>query len=65
MGERLVSYYAYAGRKGGLVLQMKLAMKTLMASEKARTVPDSPENIERFRQILKELLPDEPEIPHL
>jgi hypothetical protein len=63
MGERLLKYYSYTAQKGGLLLQMKLAMKTRLASDKARAVPDSPENIELFRTVLRELLPNEPEIP--
>lgn len=63
MGERLMKYYGYAAQKGGLLLQMKLAMKTRLASDKARTLPDSAENLVLFQKALRELLPDEPEIP--
>ena len=35
MGAKLTAYYKLAEEKGGLPMQMRLAMKTLMAAEKA------------------------------
>jgi hypothetical protein len=63
MGDRLLGYYRYAAKKGGLVLQLKLAMKTRLPSPRAEAAPDSPENLELFHRSLKELLPEEPDIP--
>jgi hypothetical protein len=64
MGKRLVTYYDLAYQKGGLVLQLKLAMKTLVPSNKAAELPDTAENLDLFRKALEELLPSE-QIPTL
>ncbi len=63
MGERLVQYYAYAKRKGGLSLQMKLAMRTLMSEPKAALAPDSPENLQKFYDALRLLTGSDPGLP--
>ncbi len=63
MGDRLVQYYAYAKRKGGLALQMKLAMRTLMSEPKAAVAPDSPESIKKFYEALRLLTGGDPNIP--
>jgi hypothetical protein len=63
MGERLVEYYEYAGNKGQLLLQIKLAMKTCMALPDAKVAPDSPENVAMFYDALRELVGDDPAIP--
>jgi len=63
MGEKLVEYYEYAGKKGQLMLQIKLAMKTCMALPDARLAPDSAENIAKFYEALRELLGDDPHLP--
>jgi hypothetical protein len=65
MAEKLRRYYDYASRKGGFTLQLKLAMRTLMAGNRAAEAPDSPENLELFRKALMELLPGEDDIPKL
>lgn len=62
MGDRLSKYYAFAQQKGGMTLQMRLAMKTGVPSSTAKTAPDSPENLQRFQAALKELLND-PTVP--
>lgn len=64
MGEKLVKAYQIATQKGGSPMRMRLAMKTLISSEKAKTEPDSEENIKKFKLALKELLnlQQEPEL---
>ena len=59
MAEKLRRYYTYASQRGGFTLQLKLAMKTLLPSNRAADAPDSPENVELFRSALAELLPGE------
>ena len=64
MGARLVAYYAYAKAKGGLPLQIKLAVRTSMAEPKAAAAPDSPENLKRFYDALLDFVGPDPELPH-
>lgn len=63
MGEKLIEYYEYAGRKGQLILQIKLAMKTCMALPEAKIAPDSAENVKRFYDAMRELVGNDPLIP--
>jgi hypothetical protein len=63
VGDRLVQYYAFAKRKGGLALQMKLAMRTCMAEPRAAEAADSPENLKKFYDALRLLVGDDPGIP--
>jgi hypothetical protein len=63
VGNRLVQYYEYAKRKGGLALQMKLAMRTCLSEPKAALAPDSPENLKRFYDALRSLVGDDPNLP--
>jgi hypothetical protein len=63
MGAKLVSYYALAKARGGLALQLKLAMRTTMSQPNAEAAPDSPENLAMFYTALRELLPEETLIP--
>ena len=63
MGEKLVEYYDYAGKKGQLLLQIKLAMKTCMALPEAKSAPDTPENVAKFYDALRELVGDDPRMP--
>lgn len=56
MGAKLVAYYQLAKETGGLPMQMRLAMKTLMPTEKATAAPDSPENLEKFYLAAKEVI---------
>jgi hypothetical protein len=60
MAEKLVHYYALAKERGGIGMQLKLALRTGMALPVAAKVPDSPEVLAKFRQALAELLPGEP-----
>ncbi len=55
MGEKLVKYYDFARQSGGPATTMRLAMKTGVPSTKAADVPDSPENVQKFKDAIKEL----------
>jgi hypothetical protein len=56
MGARLVKAYELVKAQAGLPAQMRLAIKTLIPSAKAATEPDSDENINKFKEALKEIL---------
>jgi hypothetical protein len=62
MGDKITKYYEYAAQKGGITLQMRLAMKTGVTSVAAKTVQDTPDQVMKFQSVLKELLND-PNIP--
>jgi len=55
MGQKLLRFYELAKAEGGLQVQMRLAMKTGMASTKAGDAPDSPENIQKFKAAFREI----------
>jgi hypothetical protein len=63
VGERLVRYYAFARARGGLALQIKLAVKTSMAEPRAAAAPDSPENLKKFHDALVTLVGQDPDLP--
>jgi hypothetical protein len=63
MGARLLQYYEYAKTKGGIAVQVKLAMKTAMPQNAAGGAPDSPDTVSRFYNALKEILNNDPGIP--
>jgi hypothetical protein len=47
--------YEAIKKDGDLAAQMRLAMKTGLASQKAKEAPDSPENIQKFKEAYKEI----------
>ncbi|MCX7909472.1 MAG: hypothetical protein N2560_08160 [Ignavibacteria bacterium] len=55
MAEKLLEFYEKAYKLGGLKAQMRLALLTLIPSPKAKTEPDSPENIKKFENAMKEI----------
>ncbi|MCK4997303.1 hypothetical protein KAS08_03285 [Candidatus Pacearchaeota archaeon] len=55
MGAKLVEYYGKAKEKGGVTAQIKLATITKMSSQKAGSVPDSPENIKIFEDAMSQI----------
>ena len=55
MGEKLLEFYKKADELGAMKARMRLAVLTLISSKKAGVVPDSPENLEKFKQAIKEL----------
>jgi hypothetical protein len=56
MGQKLVKYYELVAEKGGLQAKMRLAMKTAISSEKAAAADDSPENLTKFYNVVRELI---------
>ncbi len=63
MGSKLVQYFEFAKQKGGMLLQVKLALKTGIAQPTAAREQDSLANMNLFYKALKELLHDDPSIP--
>lgn len=55
MGAKLLKYYDQAGHLGGDEARMRLVMLSLMPSDKARKLPDSEENLQRFEMALRQL----------
>ncbi len=55
MGEKLTKYYEEAKNLGGIKAQMRLAVITLTPLSKAKSEPDSPENIEKFEKAMEEI----------
>jgi hypothetical protein len=55
MGDILLSYYEKARLKGGLDAQIKLAMLTLLPSQKAKEALDSDENIKKFEEAFNKI----------
>lgn len=55
MGEVLIKYYNYIKSGHGMNGQIKLATATKVPSTKAAIVPDTPENIELFKKVVKEI----------
>lgn len=55
MGAKLQKAFAMAKDAGGLPVQMRLAMKSGMSSDKAASLPDSPENIQKMEAAFKEV----------
>jgi hypothetical protein len=56
MGVKLKKGFEIVMKEGGLQAQMRLAMKSGMSSEKAGTLPDSPDNISKMEAALKTVL---------
>jgi hypothetical protein len=56
MGAKLAQYYDLVKQRGGGAAQMRLAMKTAMALQKAETEPDSPELLDKFYNAAKEIV---------
>lgn len=55
MAQKLVKLYDFVQTHGGTPAKMRVAMKTLVPSNKAQETPDSPELIEKFRQVIREV----------
>lgn len=56
MAEKLVSYYQFVKEKGGQDAVMRLSMKTAISESRAKTAPDSPELVEKFKEAIKGLV---------
>jgi hypothetical protein len=55
MGVKLDSYYNQAAKLGGFKAQMRLALLTCTPQTKARTIPDSSEQVQIFEKAMSEL----------
>ncbi len=55
MGQKLMSYFEKAGEMGGLMAKMRLAVLSGIASAQAMQTPDSPENIKKFEDAIREI----------
>jgi len=53
MAEILIKYYKYVGETMGIDGRMKLAQETKTPSLSAANMPDSPENIAKFKTAIK------------
>jgi len=54
MGQRLVNLYAFAEKNGGLLIKMRIAMRTGVPSSKAAEAPDSEDLIAKAKLAIKE-----------
>jgi hypothetical protein len=54
MGQELVKFYDEAG-KLGMKARLRLAMKTGVPSEKAKSTPDSPDMVKKFKTVMEEI----------
>ena len=55
MGTKLLKYYDEVEVLGGLKAQMRLAVLTRMSGKAAEIQPDSPENIDKFENAMREI----------
>lgn len=55
MGKELKKYFEKANQIGGVKAQMRLSLITKMSIIKANNEPDTPENIRKFEEALKEI----------
>ena len=55
MAEKLIKYYAYVGQEMGMGAKIKLATATKIPSTTAARAPDSPENLQVFRQAVEQI----------
>lgn len=55
MGVVLLKYYKYVADEQGLQGKIALAQKSKIPAIQAATSPDSPENIDLFMKIIKEI----------
>ncbi len=55
MGQKLKSFYDEAEKLGGIKAKMRIAVLTAISSVKALEAPDSPENIAKFDNAMKEI----------
>ncbi|HOP06371.1 MAG TPA: hypothetical protein PLF13_03675 [candidate division Zixibacteria bacterium] len=55
MGTKLVDYYEKAKAIGGMKAQFRLAMLTLLPSQRASQAPDSPELIQKFEKAIQQI----------
>ena len=55
MGQKMLEIFELVSKEGGFTAQMRLAMLTGIPSTKAKTEPDTPENLKKFAAAYKEI----------
>lgn len=55
MAAKLVKFYELVMAEGGVNAKMRLAMLTVVPSNIAAKVPDSPETVEKFKHAYKQI----------
>ena len=55
MGMKLTAFFEQANKDFGIQGRMKLAMLTKIPSSQAETLPDSPDNLKKFDDALKQI----------
>ncbi len=55
MAEILLKYYKHVSDINGMSAKMKLAAKTKIPSTRAAIEPDSPQNIQAFKEAVEEI----------
>jgi hypothetical protein len=55
MAAKLVKYYEMVLAEGGVNAKMRMAMLTVVPSNIAGTLPDTPETVEKFKRAYKEI----------
>jgi hypothetical protein len=55
MGVKLTAFFEQANKEFGPIGRMKLAMLTQIASAKAETEADSPDNVRKFEQAMVQM----------
>ena len=60
MGFILKKYHDFAKSYGGIQVLVKIAVKTCITSNNVTTLPDSKENIDKLKNVIRELMPEGP-----
>jgi hypothetical protein len=55
MGAQLKKYFDFVNAQGGLPMQMRLAMKLGITSDKAGSAPDDPAMVSKAKAAVKEI----------
>jgi len=56
MAAKLVKLWEFAAKTGSLQTSMRIAMKSCISSTKAGAEQDSPDNVNKLRSAIKEVL---------
>ena len=62
MGEKLLKLREFAVKNTNAMAKMRLAMMTQIPSDKVASEPDSPENLAKFKDAVKQITGKEPVI---
>jgi hypothetical protein len=60
MGEKLLKLREFAVKNTNAMAKMRLAMMTQIPSDKVASEPDSPENVAKFKEAVKQITGKEP-----